>query len=388
MAQTWRVTPGKVAIFRSIDVLISPLRLLRSRGSKPQGIERILVLEPWLLGDVVIATAALRALRDLFPSAEITLLGKAHAAELLGGSGLVDDVIVCDLPWTARSAKYDPRRYDRHALSELIRRLRNARFDVTIDARMDLRSNLLTWATRAPIRVGYDFGGGGGLLTTALPIDPDVKHRVDDWLELVNALKPYADRSAAKLDLSRKAGYVPQLAVTEDETSLAEDWLASHGYTRSGPLIAVHSGASNSLRRWPLENYSRVVRSLADRWQAEVLFFPEPSDQTEQLDGALASARGPLRHMMALFSRCDLVLCNDSGPMHIADALGVPVVAVFLTGNPRWHRPSREFQKWVGKGTGHDFLIPPSEEQVLEAANESLSERARARENEVFSQAR
>jgi ADP-heptose:LPS heptosyltransferase len=385
MAQTWRVTPGKIAIFRSIDALMSPLRLLQSSARAPQRIERILVLEPWLLGDVVIATAALRALRDLFPSAELTLLGKHHAAELLGGSGLVDDVIICDLPWTAKTAKYDPRRYDRNTLSALIRRLRDSKFDVTVDARMDLRSNLLTRATGAPIRVGYDFGGGSALLTRAVPADPNANHRVDDWLKLVEALKPYADRSKANLELSRSAGYVPTLAVTEDEASLAEDWLATHGYTRSRPLIAVHSGASDPRRRWPVESYSRIARALAERWHAELLFFPEPGDETERLDGALASAKGTLRQMMALFSRCELVLCNDSGPMHVADALGVPVVAIFLTGNPRWHRPSREFQKWVGEGTGHDFLIPPSESQVLEAANESLAERVR--EPEVFSQA-
>src|SRR5690348_4189792 len=112
MAQTWRITPLKVAVFRAADALLLPARLIRSKYEPPEKIERILVLEPWLIGDVVIATAALKALRGLFPDAHITLLAKGHARELLEQSPFVDDIIVYDLPWTARAAKYDPKRYD------------------------------------------------------------------------------------------------------------------------------------------------------------------------------------------------------------------------------------------------------------------------------------
>ena len=101
--------------------------------------------------------------------------------------------------------------------------------------------------------------------------------------------------------------------------------------------------------------------------------MPEPGDLTQKLGAARASARVSLREMMSLLSRCDLVLCNDSGPMHIVDSLGIPVVAVFLTGNPRWHSPSHDFQKWVGEGTGHDLVSPPTVDAVLAAANQSLA---------------
>lgn len=87
--------------------------------------------------------------------------------------------------------------------------------------------------------------------------------------------------------------------------------------------------------------------------------------------------RASLREMMALMTCCDVLICNDSGPMHIADALGVPVVGIFTTGNPVWHRPVGDNQLVVGRGTGHGVLRYPTREEVLAAAEEQL-ERAGA----------
>src|SRR6185295_79393 len=107
MAQTWRVTPAKKLVFHAIDMLGAPLRpLLSPRPPKSLTPRNILVLEPWHIGDGVLATAFLDALRSAWPEARITVLGKAHAAELLRHSGLADEVLVFDLPWTAKDGKY------------------------------------------------------------------------------------------------------------------------------------------------------------------------------------------------------------------------------------------------------------------------------------------
>ena len=361
MAQTWRVTPAKVAAFRLIDALFLPFRpFLRSPAPAPQVIRNVLVMEPWHIGDVVLATPALRALRALYPGARITLLGKRHAEELLLHSGLVDDVIVFDLPWTAKSAKYDPRRYDLGRLRGLISELRARRFDLTVDARMDLRSNVLTSLTRASRRIGYDFGGGSSLLTDAGPASPDVLHRVDDWLEL---MKPLGSRDK----------FEPFLRISDEEHAQAERMLHAHGLTTDDVIVAIHGGASDARRRWPAERFERVAKRLVEFHGAKVVWFLEPDAADRSIPVASAILRTSLREMMAVLSHCRLFVCNDSGPMHIADALGVPVVAVFLTGNPRWHRPYRAGQVVVGEGTGHDFLVSPSEEAVIEAAEARLA---------------
>ena len=365
MAQTWRVTPVKVAAFRLIDAVSLLLRPFLSRKRAEREIRNILVMEPWHIGDVVLATPVLRALRSRFPDAGISLLGKQHAEELLRHSGLVDEVIVFDLPWTAKSGKYAPGRYDRDAIHRLLGELRSRQFDLTIDARMDLRSNYLTWLTRAPRRIGYDFGGGSFLLTDAVPADPDKHHRVDDWLEL---MKP----------LGSTERFEPVLRVTESERAWAAQLLAGYGISPGDTVVAVHGGASDERRKWAAEKYESVARRLVERHGARIVWFLDPDTPDRDVAVASATVRTSLREMMAILSHCSLVICNDSGPMHIADALGVPVVAVFLTGNPVWHRPFRPNQEVVGEGTGHDFLVAPKEDQVLQAAERQLQRVLRA----------
>jgi ADP-heptose:LPS heptosyltransferase len=360
MAQTWRVTRAKVAAFRAIDTLSLPIRPFIRKRPAPQSIRSILVMEPWHIGDVVLATPALRALRDRYPDARISLLGKQHAEELLRHSGLVDEVIVFDIPWTAKESKYSPSRYDRHAIHDLIGTLRSRQFDLTVDARMDLRSNYLTWLTRAPRRVGYDFGGGSFLLTDAVPADPDTLHRVDDWLALMKPLGAFAR-------------FEPMLRVTPEETQAARDKLARHGIAKADRIVAIHGGASDERRRWPSDKFERVAGRLVEKYGVKVVWLFDPESPDREVPIASAVVRTSLREMMAIFSVCDVVICNDSGPMHIADALDRRVVAVFLTGNPVWHRPYRPNQEVVGEGTGHDFLVAPKEGEVVAAAERQLA---------------
>ncbi len=370
MAQTWRVTRGKVAMFRLVDALLWPIGKItgaRKRARTP--IQNVLVMEPWYIGDLVLATPILRAVRHKFPDARITVLGRAHAEELLRFSGLADDVVVYDLPWTAKSAKYNPARYNFDSLRALIADLRQRKFDLTLDARMDLRSNVVTYLTGAPRRVGYDFGGGAFLLTDAVPADPDRLHRVDDWLELMRPLAGDAEPDGAPESLG------PWLAVSREEYEKAGAMLQAAGVDPGDTIVAVHGGAGDPRRRWPAPSFETVAAVLARDHAAKIIWFPEPGSDQEALPSADAVFRTSLREMMGLFAHCGLVLCNDSGPMHIADALGIPVVAVFLTGNPLWHRPYGKNQLVVGAGTGHDFLVPPTEAEVIAAAKMQLSSR-------------
>jgi len=371
MAQTWRITPRKVATFRLIDALCLPLRLLLRRRRRPTGeIRNILVVEAWHIGDVVLATPLLLALRKRFPEARIALLGKQHAEELLRHSGLVDEVIVFDFPWTAKTAKYHPRRYNLGALRRLVSRLRSSRFDLTIDARMDLRSNLLTFLSRAPRRIGYDFGGGAFLLTDAVPADPNARHRVEDWLMLMRPLEQRAN-GVSPIDLTAER-FEPALAVSDEEREAAARLLRSNGISADDVVAAIHAGASDAHRRWPTSSFQKVAERLVAVHRAKIIYFPEPGVNEPAMSGASLVLRASLREMMAILSHCRLLVCNDSGPMHIADALGVPVVAVFIAGNPEWYRPYRANQVVVAAGVGRDCLIAPQEKEVIKAAEQQL----------------
>ena len=125
---------------------------------------------------------------------------------------------------------------------------------------MDLRSNYVTWLTGAPRRIGYDFGGGSFLLTDAVPAEPDTRHRVDDWLELLRPLG-ITDR------------FEPQLAVSEEERAQAREILAAHAIGAHETIVAVHGGASDPRRKWPEAKYESVAKTLVGRYGVKIVWF-------------------------------------------------------------------------------------------------------------------
>lgn len=345
MAQTWPPTKWKAALLSLVDSLGRPaargLRFIRGafRGvagddSNPAGRtdpRSILVIELWQIGDVVLVTRFLRALRKCFPNARISLLGKSHASELLAESGLVDEVIVAELPWTRPANKYSPRLYDRQFLASLIRGLRARRFDVSFDARMDIRSNVLVALIAPQRRIGFRHGGGDWLLTDAVPLDPRKNHKVDDWL----ALLPVA---GCNLPAERDC----LLRTTEEERERARLTLAAL-LPRDGRTVAIHPGGSHAGKRWPLDSFMLLANELGIRG-FNVIALVDPSGYGAELGsvhGVVTFSPG-IREMMAILERCDVLVCNDSGPMHVAAALGVPTVAIFERGEPRWFGPVGE----------------------------------------------
>ncbi len=382
MAETWPVTWSKRLLLGTMDTVARPFAMLLGtrRTRAGDGIWKILVVELWHIGDVVIATTALQALRARYPDAWITLLAKSHAEELLRGSELVDEIITFDFPWTAETGKYRLSRYHRYELSSLFRRLREERFDLTVDCRMDFRSNMVTFATRARRRVGYAFGGGSFLLTDAIPARPAAHHKVRDWLKLMEALGSQRGATAITRAEDGKP-LAPRLTLLPEERLAAAAKLESMGISPRDLIVAVHVGASHSSKRWPAERFAQVADALAEGYGARIVVLVDPDGHGEGLPLRTEACyvRPSLRELMAFIGSSDLLLCNDSAPMHIADALGVPVVAVFTTGNPRWYGPSGKHQKVVGRGAPRGSMADVRVGEVLPAAEEQLELAIQAR---------
>ena len=337
MAQTWPISRARIAALRTVDVagriVFAPFRALRRAANPSPGIERILVIEPWNIGDVVLVTPFLSALRERFPGARVSLLARPYAREILANTGLVDEVIDAQLPWTAPKDKY---RFDaaaRRHMRDLIATLRDRKFDLTIDARMDVRSNLLAAITLAPRRIGYDIGGGGWLLTETLPSNRDDTHKHADWDDLLRLL-PGEGRVPSRNPTRA------MLVVTRDEKADAER-LLTRELGAASPTIGYHPGGSHPGKRWPGDHFRELLRALRDDVGGRhvVMLGPQDQDPGDWPESTLVVRPG-LRELMAIISCCDVIVCNDSGPMHIADALRVPLVAIFEVGNPKWFGPT------------------------------------------------
>jgi len=333
MAQTWLVNERKLRIAKRGDALLRPfLPLLRSafpaQRATSRAPERILVSELWHIGDVVIAMPFLSALRKMFPAAKITLLAKAHARDTLANTGLVDDVVSFNFPWTFLD---EDRRQNPKELLQLpgvIRRLRRAQFDLAFDCSRDGRNHLLLFLTGAARRIGFAFGGGDYLLTDGVPVGSLDRHRTEDWLRL---LEPF------ETDVPRCS---PQLAVSDAERRFGEAFLGRAGRAKDKVLIAVHPGGSSRLKRWSLEHFEELAR-IAAAAGCQILWVVDPAGtgSNSNLPAGSIVARPSLRELIALLSQCNLLVSNDGGPMHLAGALGVPTFAVYSWGNPEWWKP-------------------------------------------------
>ncbi len=339
MAQNWVVTRRKQLVLAVLDALLWPLSTLaqwkRLRAGRDALTEprKILVLEFWQIGDAIMAEPFLRRLRRRFPDAEIVLLCKEHARTLLAPGGVVDRFVIADIPWTAFHDKYAMRRFRDTGMIELLRALRRERFDLTIDARMDFRSNVLTWLIGARRRVGFAAPGASGLLTDTVPAPPASSHKVEDWLAMLGSFGEDVPASVVQSG-------TPALGVDPDVQARVDGTLAELGLDGAGMLIAVHPSASQAVRRWPLDRFAALISSLTQLPEMTVAVFVGPDGYGRSLEEVGATCiSAPLAELPAYLRRCDLFIGNDSGPAHVAAAVGTPTVTIFGPQNADWYRP-------------------------------------------------
>jgi ADP-heptose:LPS heptosyltransferase len=334
MAQTWLVNRRKLRMARIVDTLFLPFlpllrRILPTRRQETWPPRRILVLELWHIGDLVIAMPFLAALRMRFPSARITLLSKSHANPVLANTGLVDDFVAFDFPWTFLEEDRRRRLTELLQIPAVVRRLRKYGFDLAFDCSRDGRNHLLMYLTGAARRVGFAFGGGDYLLTDAMPVGSLERHRTEDWLRL---LEPFAGANPQS---------EPRLVVSHPEREWARQLLRRSGVVEQNLLIAVHPGGSSRLKRWKLENFVELARIATAEVGARILWIVDPAATGAEVDLPAGSivVRPSLRELIALLSESKLLVCNDGGPMHLAAALGVPTFSVYSWGKPEWWKP-------------------------------------------------
>lgn len=330
MAQNWVVTPRKTRALRLLDALAAPIAALgraRRRG-RSLSTERILVVEAWQLGDAVLAEPFLRTLRERFPRASITLLCKPSTRTLLEPSRLVDRYVVAELPWTSFTGKYAPRRYVDGALAALVRELRRERFDLSIDARGDVRANVLTWLTGATHRVGFD-APGSRLLTHRVAGPSDATHKVEDWLAMLEPLGGVPKPSA------------PRLVIDADAAARVARALEEQGIDPADRLVVIHASARQDVRRWPLERFHALAAGLVRRGGVRVLAITDPDGYGASLGDipGVVVVRPSLAELPAYLAAGDLFVGNDSGPAHVAAAVGTPTVTIFGPQIAGWYRP-------------------------------------------------
>lgn len=203
-----------------------------------------------------------------------------------------------------------------------IKMLRQRSFDLTLDARGDIRNNLLSFLIYGNRRLGYDWTGGGYLLTDKIKFYSENMHRVDAWLNLLDYLGIRVEKSK------------PDIFVSKEEEIGARDFLFKNGIKNGELLIGVHPGARIKSRCWPIGRFAELAESIRNKLKAKIIVFVEPEGYGKDIPikGDFLKAKLPLRAMIGLIKQLDLLVCNDSGAMHIASAVDTRTLSIFGPG--------------------------------------------------------
>jgi len=293
----------------------------RSRAHPPQ---RVLVVDLDNLGDLLLATPAIRALRRRFPQAALDALVTEYAAPALLGNPHVDEILTCD-----KSVAVGPL----WPRARLAWHLRRRRYDlgVILEAHWGYAgfAELLLAAAGIPRRLGRDLGKHRDLLTDAAPV------RQQHWID-------------AYLDVVSLAGAVPdgggmEAHIRPEDAAAAAAWARAHGADRPAPLVLFPGGNQHLIsRRWGARGFAEVGDALARRLGAPAVIIGGPQDAAvadevlRLMTVPAASAAGALSWGAtgALLRGCRLFITNDSGPLHLAAAVGAPTVAVLGPTDP------------------------------------------------------
>jgi heptosyltransferase-2 len=279
-------------------------------------IERILVVQTAFLGDIVLTTPLLRELHRAHPGASTTVLTTPLGRALLSGHPDVDTIVV-----------HDKRGADRGVAGTLraVRALRASRFDLAVAGQRSARTGLLVRGSGAARRIGFSKAAGAWAYTDRVPWAAD-QHAVRRYLAL-------AGPAGGKPDA---ADPTPSLPVRVEARAKVDSLLAGQGVAPSEPIVAVAPGSIWGTKRWTPSGFAEVARE-APRLGVRPVLTGSPDEEAlcrevARLAGGdvpvLAGTTG-LPELVALLARAKALVSGDSGPGHVASAVGTPVVAIF-----------------------------------------------------------
>lgn len=306
--------------------------------------KRILLIRTDRIGDVVLSTPAIKAVRDAYPAAYIAFMVRPCALDIVEGNPYLNEVILYDKDGAHKSF---------FATLLFALRIRKKRFDTALILHPANRAHIIAFLAGIPNRIGLD-RRMARLLTKRIKDKKFLgeKHELDYTLDILK----YIGITAKERALS-----VPVMASAENSVNIK---LTREGYGGVVPLIAVHPGASCPSKRWPAGRFAKLIDLLKERYDFQAVIISGRDDTKEAralLNGLKSEAldlsgKTSVAEIAALFKKCALFISNDSGPVHIASAVGAPCIVIFGRKQPglspkRWG-PVGEKDKFIHKDAG------------------------------------
>jgi lipopolysaccharide heptosyltransferase II len=313
-------------------------------------VEKIAIIKSGAIGDILMTTPLIRALKRKYTDAEITYITAEKFKDVVAGNKYIDKII------TFNANKV----FESNAISRLLyfrkfaKSLRKERYDVCFILDKSYLASMFAYWCRIPIRIGFDRFGEGFSNTYNVEYK-NVKHEIDYYIELLK----FANIS--------DTGKHMDIILTKKDELFALNFLKKNKISKSDVIIGIAPAATKdpkkdtSPRTWPEENYKKLVERMAKPYNAKIVFFGNKND--EKVISDIMSKTGvktfscagktKLKQAAALIKMCDLFITHDAGLMHVASAVNVPVISIFGPTNPRRKAPlnERSIYLWKDKGS-------------------------------------
>jgi ADP-heptose:LPS heptosyltransferase len=314
----------------------------------------ILVIDFGQLGDVVLSLPALAAVRSKFPRSKVTVAVGRAAGPVVELAGVADDVLAVDRV----GLRDGPKVLSVFRIGKLVQEVRRRRFDFVIDLHSLSETNLLGYLSGAPRRL-YARRPGRSIdylsnFRPQPPVEDRSKHAIERYLDVLAPL--------GVGEVSR----VPRLPAREAEGRAVEELLRKAGAGSDAPLVGMFPGAGHPSRRWPLERFAELAWAFVRNDAVRVALFAGPEERplVRQMRAAFPPStvvldRLTIPQLAAAAARLSVFVSNDTGPMHVAAAVGTPVVILMQ------HHPM--FNCYIPPGERHRVVSAPSIEEITVA---------------------
>jgi heptosyltransferase-2 len=298
---------------------------------------KILVIRYRFLGDTILTVPFFKRLREAYPQAHIAVLIGPQSGELLKNCPYINELIEFD---TTRFHKYDSGKSEKKSFWKYAWELRQQKFEIAYVLKRSFSSALLAWLAGIKQRIGFNTEGRSFLLTQKIKFNPK-QHEALNFLDHLSS--PFNESPSTSERL-----FWP----TQTEKRKAKE--LTQVLSANNKKVLIHAPAAHPLKMWTAENWAKLVKLLKNK-NYDLVFSGSAADAPyyeflEQLSGIkadlnLCSQENSLRDNIAVYELCDLAICVDSGPMHLAAAVGLPIISLFGPSDPaRWHPWSDKYK--------------------------------------------
>ncbi len=305
---------------------------MRKKQFHRESTRSVLVISLKRVGDAVLSIPAFRAIKQNLPKCQVTVFADAYIMDILEEIPYVDAVV----PYSKRSTFLEK--------AKSVRKLSYNSFDLAVDLTCDytFEGALWTWLSRAKFRVGYDIWERGFLFNLPVQHDKGPVHAIDEISNIVKKIGLETKDKTLKIKPSKEA------------RDAVQKFLREKGIKNRGPIIGIHPGGYYLTQRWLSERFAEVADNAVEKHSAHIVLMGGSEEEeiiqqikTQRIHPSIVFFNQPLGDLLALIQSCRLLICNNSGPLHMAAALGTPTVSTMGPTIP---------ERWWPQGEDHVVL--------------------------------